>query len=195
MRYQIDQKREKTVHPIKTIEDIKFIEQRVVADKPRDHAIFVFGINSNLRASDLVRIKVGEVRYLNPGDNFQLSEQKTGKKRFVTVNNKMHAAIQPLLKDLSDDQYLFASAKFGGTQPLTVAYLNRLVKGWCRQAKLRGNFGSHTLRKTWAHTQYRHFGADIADIMEALNHSSQKETLRYIGIEQVRVKDLFMREV
>ena len=49
------------VDPIKKRKDIESIK-KLLADNPRNSALFTIGINTNLRASDLLRIKVGQVR-------------------------------------------------------------------------------------------------------------------------------------
>ncbi|GAG40955.1 unnamed protein product, partial [marine sediment metagenome] len=61
------------VEPIKRLEDIRTIK-KVLADKPRDLALFTVGINTNLRASDLLQIKVGQVRDLKPNDEIEIRE-------------------------------------------------------------------------------------------------------------------------
>jgi hypothetical protein len=45
------------VEPIKSEKDIRNIKKHLV-DKPRDLAIFILGINTNLRASDLLKITI-----------------------------------------------------------------------------------------------------------------------------------------
>lgn len=44
------------------------------------------------------------------------------------------------------------------------------------------NIGSHSMRKTFGYFLYKNGTHEI--IQELLNHSSQRETLRYIGITQ-----------
>jgi site-specific recombinase XerD len=51
----------------------------------------------------------------------------------------------------------------------------------CRQVGLRGNFGTHSLRKTWGY-HARMQGVDLAPIMHKLNHESIAYTKRYLGI-------------
>ena len=50
-----------------------------IADNPRDFCLFVLGINTNLRASDLTQITVGMVKDKKAGDDLELKEKKTGK--------------------------------------------------------------------------------------------------------------------
>ena len=45
-----------TVEPIRMIKDINKIKE-YLKDKPRDFALFVLGINSGLRGSDLLKLK------------------------------------------------------------------------------------------------------------------------------------------
>jgi hypothetical protein len=47
-----------TVSPIKEMKNIKSIK-KLLADNPRNLCLFILGVNTNLRACDLLRIKVG----------------------------------------------------------------------------------------------------------------------------------------
>jgi integrase len=187
------------VDPIRDPKDIRLIK-KILSDHPRDFALFVLGINTNLRASDLLRIRIGDVRYLKPGEYFTLREKKTAKLRSVTVNKAVFDAIHALLVSMSsviDTEYLFQSRKkqsaSGGM--LTVSYVNSLVKGWCREINLRGNYGAHTLRKTFGYVHRTVFGTDIPTLMEMFNHSSQRQTLTYLGIQPSEIKDAYLKEI
>jgi len=89
------------VEPIKGLKDIKTIK-RLLAGKPRDLALFTLGINTNLRASDLLGIKVAQVADLKAGDEIEIREKKTGKLRRITLNKAAIKAIQQLL---SSEEY------------------------------------------------------------------------------------------
>lgn len=183
------------VEPIRKEKDIATIK-KLLADKPRDLAIFTIGINTNLRASDLLKITVGQVRYLHPGDHFTLKEKKTGKERAITINKTVHDAIWNLLKTIpeaKDNDLLFQSRK--GGQALCVPYLNSLVKSWCKAINLKGNYGSHTLRKTFGYIHRTIFNTDIPTLMQMFNHTSQKQTLQYLGIQPSEIKDAYLKEI
>ena len=140
------------VDPIRDMKDIKSIK-RLLATKPRDFAIFVTGVNTNLRGSDLLKITVGQVRHLQVGEHFSLREKKTGKVRNITINKAVHEAITSLLKHLGegvkDSDWLFQSRK--GKGRLSIGTLNSMLKEWCSAINMKGNFGSHTLRKTFGY--------------------------------------------
>ena len=189
---------------VQPITDLKAIAgiKALLADRPRDLALFMVGINTALRASDLLRITVGQVRHLKAGDDLELVEQKTGKARRITLNSACVEAIQGLLNHyaqsvtgpVEDVEYLFQGQRTGndGPRPLTVPYLNALVKSWCKALRLKGNYGSHTLRKTFGYHQRKTFCIDVVTLMTVFNHASPKQTLAYLCIQPDEVKHVYM---
>jgi integrase len=180
------------VEPIRKKKDIESIK-KFISDNARDSGLFTLGINTNLRASDLLRIRVGQVRDLKPGDTIELKEKKTGKFRIVTLNKACIQAIQRLLasRPYADDDLLF----LGQRGPLTVPSVHRLVKSWCRAINLRGNYGSHTLRKTFGYHQRVTFGTDIPRLMVVFNHSTQRQTLEYLCIQPEEIRDVYENQL
>jgi integrase len=181
------------VEPIKDLKDIATIK-KVLADSPRDYALFVIGINTNLRASDLLKLTAGQIRGKKPMDEIEIREKKTGKIRRITLNKTCIDAIVKLLASgpYADADYLFKSQR---GPVLTVPSLHRLVKSWCRTVNLKGNYGSHTLRKTWGFHQRTTFGVGLPELMECFNHSTQKQTLTYLCIQPEEIKDVYSNEL
>lgn len=180
------------VDPIKNLKDIKSIK-KLLHDRPRDLCLFTVGINTNLRASDLLRITVGMVRHLDAGDELTLKEKKTSKHRRITLNKAVIASIQALLssRGYQDDDPLF----LGQRGVLTVPSVNRLVKIWCKDINLKGNYGSHSLRKSFGFQQRVNFNVGVPELMVVFNHSSQRETLEYLCIQPDEVKSIYMNEI
>ena len=52
------------------------------------------------------------------------------------------------------------------------------------------NIGTHTMRKTFGYHSFK-MGHDLSQIQSLLNHSSQKETLRYIGITRDQLDKVY----
>ena len=184
------------VEPIKNRKDMATLK-KLLQDRPRDLALFTLGINTNLRASDLLRLKVHQVRHLKSqeGENeIELVEKKTGKTRHITMNKTCIEAIKTLLisETFSDDDYLFKSQR---REVLTVPSTHRLVKSWCKAINLKGNYGSHTLRKTLGYHQRVTFGVDLPRLMVCFNHSTQKQTLDYLCIQPEEIKDVYENEL
>jgi integrase len=180
------------VEPIRKLKDVKAIKQ-LLTDKPRDLCLFTLGINTNLRASDLLRLTAGRVRGLKAGDEIEIKEQKTGKMRRITLNKGVIRSIQGLLasREYNDEEPLFV----GQRGPLTVPSVNRLVKSWCKAINLRGNYGSHTLRKTFGFHQRVNFGVSLPELMVIFNHSSQQETLNYLCVQAEEVRSIYQNEL
>jgi integrase len=181
------------VEPIRDAKDIALIK-KLLADKPRDLALFVLGINTNLRASDLLRITAGMVRSLKTGDDFELKEKKTGKARRITLNKACVSAIKTLLAsaEYRDIDFLFKSQR---SASLSVPAVNLKVKQWCKASKLKGNYGSHSLRKTWGYHQRVTYNASLPELMVCFNHSTQRQTLDYLCIQPEEIKNIYLNEL
>lgn len=183
-----------TVEPIKDLQAVARIKARL-ADKPRESALFVVGINTALRISDLLALTAGQVRaILADGDDGGLvRETKTGKRRRIAFNRAARAALERLL---GSELYHDSDRVFRGKRgPLSASYACRLVKGWCTAVGLRGNFGTHTLRKTWGYHQRVTFGVDIPTLMEALGHATQRQTLTYLCIQPEEIRSVYANEL
>ncbi len=178
------------VQPITRVEDIRAIKA-MLATRPRDLALFVVGINTNLRAGDLVSLKVSQVKSLKAGGDFEIKEEKTSKTRRITLNKDCVSVIQNLLasRPYKENDYLFQGQR--GTNHITPIYLNHLVKKWCSAINLKGNYGSHTLRKTFGYHQRVTFHVDIPTLMEIFNHSTQKQTLDYLCVQPEEIVSVY----
>ena len=181
------------VGPIRRPKDIETIK-KLLASRPRDLALFIVGINTNLRASDLLNLKVSQVRNLQANDEVEIREKKTHKTRRITLNKTCIKAIRDLLasKPYNDGDYLFQGQR---SDILIVPSVNRLVKSWCKAINLKSNYGSHTLRKTWGYHQRVTFGTDLPRLMVCFNHSTQKQTLDYLCIQPEEIKDVYENEL
>jgi integrase len=189
------------VEPIRTINAINNLKQHL-APSPRNFALFVVGINTAYRASELLSMRLGQVRHLQPGDRIEIKQKKTKKYRAVTMNTTCFEAVQTLLKHLDrqalrtkdrswvdDGAYLFAGRR--SDRPLSVPTLNNLVKDWCRRANLKRNYGSHTLRKTWGYMQRTKQDTPIPLLMQAFGHASQQQTLAYLCIQDEEIDSIY----
>jgi len=180
------------VQPIHKLKDIKAIK-KLISDSPRDSAIFAIGINTNLRASDIIGLTIGQVRGVKPGSEIEIIEKKTKKNHRITINEEAATAIQRLLGEYGD-RYKDEDRLFQGQRgPLTVKTVTQLVKKWCGQINLKGNFGSHTMRKTWGVHQRTRVGTSIPELMVMFNHTSQKQTLDYLCIQPEEIKSAYMK--
>lgn len=183
------------VEPIRDLKAIKRIK-RLYANHPRDLCLFTLGINSAYRANELLSLNVGQVDYLRPGDRLEIKQSKSGKYRAITVNTVTMTAIDAWLREHPDqraDAPLFISRKTGDA--LTVSALNTKIKDWCRRAGLRGNYGTHTMRKTWGYHQRITNERPLPLLMTAFGHKSQAQTLEYLCIQDEEIDELYGMEL
>jgi integrase len=183
-----------TVEPIRNLRDIKAISA-LTKDNPRDHLLFLLGINNGLRASDLITLKVGDVRDMAVGDTLTIRESKTQKDNILVTNKTVHKALKAYLDKANpaDDDYLFASRKGGGH--LQSQAVSKLVKKWTTAINLKGTYGAHSLRKTWGFIQRTVHGVGFEIICKRYNHSSPAITMRYLGIQDKEVHSTLMHEI
>jgi integrase len=182
------------VDPIRKIKDIKAIA-KLTSDNPRDHLLFLMGINNGLRAGDLIKLKVKDVRHLKVGDTLTIKESKTGKDNILVFNKTVYKALRNYLDTLQphDSEYLFASRK--GNGHIQSQAVSKLLKKWTKAINLKGNYGAHTLRKTWGYIQRTAHGVGFEIICKRYNHSSPAVTMRYLGIQDKEVHATLMNEI
>lgn len=174
-----------TVQPIRNKREIDRMKRAI--GNPRNKLLFIFGINSSLRISDILRLKVGDVRNKTA---ITLREKKTGKTKVFRLNQSIIRAVKQYVPaDAQNSDWLFPSRT--GSKAITRVQAYRILNDAAKRAGLDYEIGTHTLRKTFAYHAYKS-GVDLSLLMSVLNHSSQRETLRYIGITQDQVDNVFI---
>lgn len=188
------------VDPIQDEADIKALIKLLDGDS-RNSLLFILGINTGIRVTDILQLRVGDLKYLNPGQVHQIVEGKTNKKNVIVINKSIRKALDKFIEDKKPDDrnFLFQSAKKdqeGQPQPITVGSVNKLIKTWTKAINLKiGNYGARTLRKTWGYQQRVKFGVGFEVIAKRYNHSSPAITMRYLGIQDKEVHDVLMNEI
>jgi len=184
------------VNPIRRTEDIAAIK-KLLSDEPRNLLLFTLGVNNGLRAGDLVKLKVGQVRYAKVNEGITIKESKTGKLNTLFINKSVDKALQNYFENVQphDDDWLFPNQK-KPSEHLSVIAVNLLVKKWTRAINInRGNYGSHTLRKTFGYIQRMEYKVGFEILAKRFNHASPAVTMRYLGIEDKEVNDILMNDI
>ena len=183
------------VDPIVDLKSIKSIK-KLLSDNPRDKLLFIMGINSGLRVQDLLELRIGDIVGLQIGDRISLREKKTGKDNVFILNKEIGYALVEHLKSIEvvNEHYLFKSRK-GKNYPLTTYAVTGYVKRWTEAINLKGNYGAHTLRKTWTYHQRKTFGVSWEVLAKRLNHSSPSITRRYLGIQEEEVEEILLNSI
>ncbi len=188
------------VEPIRSLQQVKRIRKMLLQKgELRNALLFCLGVNNGLRIGDLLNLKVYQVKDLDPDREFHILEQKTGKKNIAVVNQICHKILLEYLENtkLTNGNYLFPSQKpnKNGEKKLDPRSVNALIKKWTQEAGLKGNYGTHSLRKTFGYIQYTEFKADLSLLCKRFNHSSPAITLRYIGITDDQIRNMLLQQI
>lgn len=166
---------------VQPIRDKKIIEQfktELLKNGLRDYMLFVIGINTGLRISDILSLKVNDVK---DRTHIRIIEKKTKKDKRFMINVMLKNDIDRYIEGMNDDEYLFQSKK-GENKPITRVQAYRILNNAANKLGV-DEVGTHTLRKTFGYWHYQQF-KDVALLQELFNHSAPSVTLRYIGINQ-----------
>ena len=168
----------KTVQPIRDIDKIEEVKAVLLKRGWRDYMLFIFGINTGLRISDMLKLKVKDVKNKT---HLYINEQKNGKSKRFKINETLKSELEKYTNNMHDEEYLFQSRK-GENIPVTRVQAYRILNRAARKVGL-SEIGTHTLRKTFGYHFYNKT-KDMALLQEIFNHSAPSVTLRYIGINQ-----------
>jgi integrase len=179
------------VDPIKDIKSINKIKEILKRQSQRDLLLFVLGINTGIRVSDLLSLRISDVAdgkeikefiYINDINNGDDSKNSNEQKAYF-LNNSVKKELRKYFSqhDFTECDFLFKSKK--NNQPITRQQAYRIINSAAKEAGIQGKIGTHTLRKTFGYHAYRK-GIAISIIMSIYNHHSSAETLRYLGIER-----------
>lgn len=209
--------------PIRSAEDLELISteiKRVSRSQSellcaRNYAIFVLGITTGLRISDLLKLKFRDVLDLkgNMKETILVCEQKTGKMNQKKIVGKAYTAISDYLRelkrtlevlreDISLNDYLWVSIKgkydikIHSDKPVDMTLIYKMLQKSADKAGVgnRVHISTHTLRKTfgyWYYTKSTDKMDALVCLQQEFNHSSPQMTLTYIGIsEEMRKRNL-----
>ncbi|ANS51152.1 site-specific integrase [Bacillus thuringiensis] len=165
------------VQPIRDPEQIQQIKEYLKEKNERNYMLFVLGINTGLRISDILKLTVGDVQ----GSHISMREMKTGKQKRIQITSSLKRELKWFNEGRGEEEYVLKSRK-GKNRPIGRSMAYKILKRTAGEFGL-DEIGTHTLRKTYGYHMYLQT-KNIALLMEIFNHSSEKVTLRYIGVNQ-----------
>ena len=180
------------VQPIRDLKQIETIKKLLKLRNMRDYCLFVLGINSGLRISDLLKLKISDISERGKiKDRIRLREKKTNKFKDFPLSNSTKASLKEYLKtrEYNENEPLFISRKNKGFLLRQQAY--KIINDVAKSVGIKEKIGTHTLRKTFGYHAYNN-GYDITLIQKLFNHSSPSVTLRYIGITQDEMDNVYL---
>lgn len=181
------------VQPLRDKKDIDNIKRYLKENNLRDYLMFMVGISSALRISDILKLKVSDVwDGKKVKSHVDLREKKTDKGKIFAVSPNLNKAIREYLNSYTYDMddHLFRSRK-GENTPITRQQAALILNNAADAVGIKYAVSTHSMRKTWGYWAYKS-GVSLALIMEALNHSSIANTKKYLGITQDDLDDVYV---
>lgn len=172
------------VQPIRDPQMVEAIRQYFKVRNFRNYIFFSLGVYSGLRVSDLLNLKVGQVR----GSHIDIVEAKTKKRKRFIIHPDIRADLDYFIRDMQDHEYLFQSRQrkkhtgFVG-RPIDRSTAYKMLQEAANHFGLV-DIGTHTMRKTWGYHLYMADPRNLALLMKMFNHSSETVTLMYLGLTQ-----------
>ena len=172
---------------VKSIQDIKTITNLL-----KEHGgeiyrdIWVLGVNTGLRISDLLLIKMGD---LTPDAlTVKILKPRRGCHYLIPLNRPAQEVIKARQQAYPNDTYLFQakSNRAATNKPVNRSVVARKFKEIGEMVNIP--LGPHSMRKTFAYQMLK-AGAPIEAIKKSMNHNSSTATLQYLGMTKQDVLD------
>lgn len=178
------------VEPIRDDKQLKGMSNYLKGKNLRDYTLFILGINSALRISDLLKLKIEDVR---GKDRVTIREQKTGKSKDFPLSDICKKAIENYIKKYSlESGYLFTSRKGQYSKPIGRVWAWKVINEAARHVGIDYKIGTQSLRKTFGYWAFKR-GYALEKIQKLLNHSSPGTTLTYIGITKDELDEVYIK--
>ena len=200
--FKLDKPKPKPADSVKTLEEIEQIKKYFLDRKEyRNCCLFIIGITTGYRISDLLSLKFSDFfeDYKTWKREIDIVEQKTKKRRTIPISDGIKTAINLYLKNKGGfllNEYLFQSRK-GKNQPLDKSSARKIFNNMAINLELPYHCSTHFLRKTFAYwflQIHKNDMSALATLQDILNHSSEKTTLKYCGIEKER-KEAMLKDL
>ena len=153
--------------------------------RTRELALFDLGIDSKLRACDLLKLKVRDVCH---GERIAcrtiVVQQKTSRPVQFEITESTRTALTDWIRlsGLASENFLFPS-RVRASPHLSVRQYARIVDSWVEEIGLDpAAYGTHSIRRTKPSLIYRRT-KNLRAVQLLLGHTKLEITVRYLGIE------------
>lgn len=178
------------VQPVREKTKLEELKYELMKTGVRNYLMFLTGLNSGMRVSDVVNLKSDNIRHEDGSmkEHITVIEKKTGKLKKFPLVNGLRMEMEKYTKNMKQGEFLFKSQK-GENKPITTVQAYRIINGAAQNIGLE-EIGTHTMRKTFGYHHYKRY-KDVALLQTIFNHSSPSITLRYIGIDQDEIDESY----
>lgn len=166
--------------------------------KRRDLALFLAAIDTMLRCSDLLGLRVADVQ--SPSgmiyNRLEVGQEKTDEMVYPTFTPHAQKALEDWIKHSAKlpSDWLFTATKNPHGPALSDSSYRDLVKSWVTTVGLDpSKYSTHSLRRTKPAWMWK-FGdpnrVNITVLKELLGHKSVESTTRYLGLDAMEAQEI-----
>jgi len=178
------------------IQDFRAIKAHLEKHGPlRNLALFLAGIDTVLRQSDLLKLKVEDVTDHTGAiaDHFRIKQKKTSRTVSVALSDATKQALREWVEHSGKEggDYLWTALKGAHGGPISRMQHLRILKGWIRTCtRLDPKFyATHSIRKARPRFMYDE-GAPLTAIRNITGHRDIGVTSAYIGVDEDETLDI-----
>ena len=180
---------------------LRLVELLRAAKKVHDLVLLMVGVDTMLRVSDLLNLRVCDLLSPDGGvrETFSWRQQKTNRAVEPLLSEQTRQALLEwiTLSGKSSSDYIFTRTKNSHGKPISADAYRKIVKQWAEMLGLEPTlYSTHSIRRTKPTFMYQR-GVSIEDIALLLGHRSKESTMRYLGLtiaqahNQARTHDIF----
>jgi integrase/recombinase XerD len=158
---------------------------QVAGDNERDFAIVMLFLQSGLRVSELVNMKLADVDF--ESREITVRQGKGRKDRVVPLVGQALDALKSYLavREVSPEyDNVFLARNKTSMDPRTVRYR---IQKYYKEAGIRKKASVHTLRHTFA-THQIHNGLKINQLKDVLGHKKMETTYKYVHLDRTNLR-------
>ena len=160
---------------------------KMTETRRRYEMLFGLLLNSGLRISEALGLKISDVRLVNGTAKSVRVIGKGDKERLVPLPGAFGAVFGFWLKDQPRGEFVFAKAP--GQKPVSAQAARAYLRGMLKKAGIEKKISPHKLRHTYA-TNLLNAGAELVDIKALLGHESIATTQIYTNVGQERMEQV-----
>jgi integrase len=165
-------------------------------DATRNKALFLLGVRTGFRVSELLSLRVGDVcQYGQVADRVTVRRKHMKKKvegRTVPLHPEAKAMLVCWLAEAKlTNGPLFPSHR-NPAKAITRVQAWRIFQEAYAANGLTGQLGTHAMRKTFANRVYEKLGHDLVKTQRALGHKNINSTVSYLSFREEEIEDAIL---
>ena len=167
----------------------------------RDKAVFLLGIKSGFRISELLSLRIGEVLQHGRIVDRITIQRRSMKGRIEGRTILLHPSAKAALAEwidelkaagpLAEQGHVFQSRK-GANGPISRTHYYRILAEVCVRCGLTGRLGTHSMRKTFAGRIYEKLNHDLVKTQRALGHRNINSTAAYLSFKEEEIDEAIL---